>query len=361
MRHAILGAGGVGGFIGACLAKSGASVTMVVRPESLAHYPAQLQLESAVWKLQRAGGARGGSSARRRSLDYREGHATGSGPGFFHESRLGEGDRSAAERHRPSALHCARDTVRSALLRRRLPSRPSASRPATLFIALPLPRLNVSSAGRTLLGTTLDELQKMGFECRFIDHEPTLMWSKLVFLAAFALTTTAGDKTTGEILGDPTWRQLGLSCIREASAVAVAEGAKIDADAVIAGGDEDARQHAQLHAERCGARQDSRTRRDRWTNPARRGPARDRRADNEEAGRRGRATSRDASITQFVILSGAESSRMRTSRVVEGPLVLARYSWLIREFRSGTAYGYHPPVMLRSTLANPNPGSCVVN
>src|SRR5207253_2183546 len=58
--------------------------------------------------------------------------------------------------------------------------------------------------------------------------------SKLVFLAAFALTTTAANKTTGEILSDPVWRQMGLSCIREASAVAVAKGAKIDADAVIA-------------------------------------------------------------------------------------------------------------------------------
>jgi len=95
-------------------------------------------------------------------------------------------------------------------------------------------RLNVSSTGRSLLGTTVDAFQKMGFECRFIDDEPTLMWSKLVFLAAFALTTTASGKTTGEVLSDPGWRQLGLSCIREASAVAVAEGAKIDADAVIA-------------------------------------------------------------------------------------------------------------------------------
>ena len=59
------------------------------------------------------------------------------------------------------------------------------------------------------------------------------MWSKLVFLAAFALTTTAGDKTTGVILTDPSG-EIGLSCIREASTVAVAEGAKIDADAVIA-------------------------------------------------------------------------------------------------------------------------------
>jgi len=98
----------------------------------------------------------------------------------------------------------------------------------------PFARLNVSSAGRELLESTVQQLQKLGFECRFVDHEPTLMWSKLVFLAAFALTTTAANETTGEILSDPTWRDLGLSCIREASAVAVAESAKIDADAVIA-------------------------------------------------------------------------------------------------------------------------------
>jgi 2-dehydropantoate 2-reductase len=47
LRHAILGAGGVGGLMGACLAKCGASVTLVVRTKSLPQYPEQLQLESA--------------------------------------------------------------------------------------------------------------------------------------------------------------------------------------------------------------------------------------------------------------------------------------------------------------------------
>src|SRR6202011_3988144 len=46
MRHAILGAGGVGGLIGAALAKSGDSVTVVLRPEALKNYPAELSLES---------------------------------------------------------------------------------------------------------------------------------------------------------------------------------------------------------------------------------------------------------------------------------------------------------------------------
>src|ERR1700678_2702194 len=47
MRHAILGAGGIGGLIGACLAHAGDSVTLVVRRETLADYPKQLHLESA--------------------------------------------------------------------------------------------------------------------------------------------------------------------------------------------------------------------------------------------------------------------------------------------------------------------------
>src|ERR1700719_3092741 len=46
MRHAILGAGGVGGLIGACLAHTGATVTLVVRPETVQQHPKKLHLES---------------------------------------------------------------------------------------------------------------------------------------------------------------------------------------------------------------------------------------------------------------------------------------------------------------------------
>jgi 2-dehydropantoate 2-reductase len=75
----------------------------------------------------------------------------------------------------------------------------------------------------------------MGFECHFIDDEATLMWGKLVFLAPFALSTTAADKTVGEILGDPKLRSLGEACVREACAVAVAEGARVSAEKVLSG------------------------------------------------------------------------------------------------------------------------------
>jgi 2-dehydropantoate 2-reductase len=233
MRHAILGAGGVGGLIGACLAKSGASVTMVVRPESLAHYPAQLQLESRFGNFSvpvaRAAEVPPADvlwiAVKATQLEAALSSFTNPDSVSAIVPLLNGIDHLALLRARYGAERVIAATI--AVETERVS-------PGHIVHRSPFATLNMSSAGRTLLGPTLDELQKMGFACRFIDHEPTLMWSKLVFLAAFALTTTAGDITTGEILADPTWRQLGLSCIREASAVANAEGAKIDADAVIA-------------------------------------------------------------------------------------------------------------------------------
>jgi 2-dehydropantoate 2-reductase len=93
----------------------------------------------------------------------------------------------------------------------------------------------VSSAGKTLLATTLDQFQKMGFECRFIDEEPTLMWSKAVFLAPIALATTAFDQPIGGVLGSPERKTQWEACVREACAVATAEGAKVDPNAVLSG------------------------------------------------------------------------------------------------------------------------------
>ncbi len=107
--------------------------------------------------------------------------------------------------------------------------------PGHIIHRSPFARLNVSSAGRALLGSTVDQLQQIGFACKFIDDEPTLMWGKLVFLAPFALTTTAANKTTGEVSSDPAWRKLLESCVREACTVAIAEGAKVAPDAILAG------------------------------------------------------------------------------------------------------------------------------
>jgi 2-dehydropantoate 2-reductase len=234
LRHAILGAGGVGGLIGACVAKSGDHVTMVVRPESLAQYPQQLQLESpfgnfsvpvsraaevpptdVLWITVKA--TQLDAALRTITNPDSVGKIVPLLNGIDHFALLRS--KYGADKVIPATI--AVETERVA--------------PGHIIHRSSFARLNVASSGRNTLSETIEALQKFGFECRFVDDEITLMWSKLVFLAAFALSTTAADKNTGEILADPEWRQLGLSVIREASAVAVAEGAKIDAEQVIAG------------------------------------------------------------------------------------------------------------------------------
>jgi 2-dehydropantoate 2-reductase len=46
MRHAVLGAGGVGGLVGGALAKAGHPVTLLVRPGRRDRYSARLSIES---------------------------------------------------------------------------------------------------------------------------------------------------------------------------------------------------------------------------------------------------------------------------------------------------------------------------
>ena len=232
MRHAILGAGGVGGLVGACLAHAGESVTLVVRPETLERYPKQLRLESpfgnftvdvtvavevppvdALWLTVKATQLEPALTALQ-NPDL----VTAIVPllnGIDHVALLRA--RYGSGRVIPATI--AGETERVS--------------PAHIVHRSPFALLNVLSAGRALLGGTLDQLQKIGFTCRFIDDEPTLMWGKLVFLAPFALSTTAADKTVGEILSDPEWRSLGLACVREACAVGVAEGANVDPEKVL--------------------------------------------------------------------------------------------------------------------------------
>ncbi len=234
MRHAILGPGGVGGLMGAWLAHFGHSVTLVVRPETLEGYPRELHLESpfgsfdvdvavaaevppvdVLWltvkatQLEIALKSFKNPDAVRAIVPLLN--------GIDHVALLRE--RYGSERVVPGTF--AGETERVS--------------PGHIVHRSAFARLNVASAGRDLLASTIDQLQNIGFTCRFIDDEPTLLWGKLVFLAPFALCTTAADKTVGQILSDPEWRSLGEACVREACAVGVAEGAKVDPDAVLSG------------------------------------------------------------------------------------------------------------------------------
>jgi len=234
MRHAILGAGGVGGLIGACLARAGGAVTMVARHEAVENHPCQLRVESAfgnftvdvavagevpavdvLWITVKATQLDSALTALRNPDAVRA--IVPLLNGIDHISLLRH--KYGAERVIPATIAVETERVS----------------PGHIVHRSPFARLNVLSTGRDLLGGTLDQFHQMGFACRFIDDEPTLMWGKLVFLAPFALATTAANKTVGEILSDPQWRTLGEACVREACAVAVAERAKVDPETVLSG------------------------------------------------------------------------------------------------------------------------------
>jgi 2-dehydropantoate 2-reductase len=232
LTHAILGVGGVGGLIAASLARAGAPVTLVVRRESLASYPKTLHLESPFGNFD----ANLSTAAEVPPCDI-----------LWLTVKATQLDAALTAITNPVSIKAIVPLLNGidhiALLRAKYGAEKTL--PATIAVEServapghivhrsPFANFNLLASGRPLLGATVEEFQKQGFNCRYVDDELTLLWSKLIFLAAFALSTTAADKTTGEILADPERSQLALGCIREAAAVAVAEGAKIDVNALL--------------------------------------------------------------------------------------------------------------------------------
>jgi 2-dehydropantoate 2-reductase len=217
----------------ACLAKIGDAVTMVVKPEKVSSYPKQLHLESPFGKL---------------DVDIAVAAEVPAVDVLWVTVKATQLDSALAALKNPNAVTAILPLLNGIDHVQLLRARYGSGRviPATIAGEMervgpgeivhrsPFLRLNVASAGRPLLGNTLEQLQKMGFACSFVDDEATLLWGKLVFLAPFALSTTAADRTVGEILSDPQWRSLAEACVREACAVALAEGAKVDAESILA-------------------------------------------------------------------------------------------------------------------------------
>jgi 2-dehydropantoate 2-reductase len=97
----------------------------------------------------------------------------------------------------------------------------------------PFLRLNVASDGKPLLEPAIDKFRNFGLECKYVDNEQTLLWGKMVFLAPFALSTSAAAQPIGGVLSDPERHRRLDDCIRETAEAGRANGAELDADATI--------------------------------------------------------------------------------------------------------------------------------
>src|SRR6188768_4093680 len=142
MRHAILGAGGVGGLVGAALARDGHDVVLLLRPETLERYGGRLAVVIPLLN------------------------------GVDHVELLRE--------HYPNVVAAA--------------IRVESERVAPGRIRQASPFLIVDLAGAEAVGA---ELEAAGITVRQRDDERTLLWDKLAVLAPIALATTGLDSSYG--------------------------------------------------------------------------------------------------------------------------------------------------------------------
>lgn len=227
MKHAILGAGAIGGLMGASLASLGEEVTVVVRAESLSSFPKDLLLDrpsGAVTVPARA------VASLTEAVDVL----------WIATKTYQLGTALEAVKESPVCIvpllngveHIA--TLAARFGRERVVAATIAVEaeklaPGKFLQRSPFVRLNLASGGEPLLGTLVRRLGDLGFACQFIPNEQTLLWSKLCFLAPLALVTTAAGKNIGELLADPAWKSKLTATIREACAVAKASGAEVEA------------------------------------------------------------------------------------------------------------------------------------
>jgi 2-dehydropantoate 2-reductase len=106
--------------------------------------------------------------------------------------------------------------------------------PGMIRIGSPFILMKIAERGRVPLESSATILRTFGATIGYETDETTLLWSKLAFLAPFALTTTASDQGIGFMRDDPAWRARFLAVIRETISVGSAEGAIIDAAPICA-------------------------------------------------------------------------------------------------------------------------------
>jgi 2-dehydropantoate 2-reductase len=234
VKHVILGAGAVGGLVGAALAQEGEHVTVLVRPETLAQHPDRIFVDRP-----------SGHSEVHVHVDTK---FTGNVDVLWIAVKAYQ-------------LLTAIDTIQTsilgittiipllngiehvAFLRARFGHANVV--PATIAVEVertspghiiqrsPFVRLALSAIGQHKLEGIDAKLRHAGFACEFRSDEKTMLWSKLAFLAPFALTSTAAYKNIGEIRADQTWEERLESAVGEACDVARADGATVSREQIL--------------------------------------------------------------------------------------------------------------------------------
>jgi 2-dehydropantoate 2-reductase len=234
MRHAVLGAGGVGLFLGAALARAGRDVLLLMREESLARYGGVVRVESALLGDFDAEVAAATTLERPVDVIWVATKATQLADAV---ERVPEGAAQDAVvvpllngldhvellrwRYGRNAVLAATISIESERVE---PGRVHELSGFAIAVLAPGPRAE----------EVRDELSKAGLDASIGDNEAGVLWRKLVLLAPIALTTTLRGSDLGGVAADPSWKPLLRQCVREVVAAARADGLDLDAETTIA-------------------------------------------------------------------------------------------------------------------------------
>jgi 2-dehydropantoate 2-reductase len=230
---AVLGPGGVGGFVAAALARAGAPVTVVAREETaeliardgvrveslrLGDFTARpaavatLSAPADVLLVATKAGGLDGAAARIESQ-----------PALV-VPLLNGLDHMDALRARFGAERVAAGTIRIEA------DRP---RPGHVVQTSPFLRVDLASDRGLDLAPLAAALEAAEVPARIMESEAQVLWGKLVRLNALACTTSAYDLPLGPIRDTPELRADLEGAVREGAAVAEAEGASVRFESVM--------------------------------------------------------------------------------------------------------------------------------
>ncbi len=228
---AVLGPGGVGGFLAATLTRAGNDVTVIAREQTAALIGRQgIEVQSVRLGEFHARPPAAPILDQRVEVLFVATKATGledalsriQSPPDLVVPLLNGLDHMLVLRRRFAAGRVAAGAIRIEA------DRPQAGR---IVQTSPFLRVDLAANDQVLLAAleriaaTLSHAQ---IPAEIGASEAQILWSKLVRLNALACTTSACDRQLGFIRDDPRWRGALIECIEEGAAVAAAEGARID-------------------------------------------------------------------------------------------------------------------------------------
>src|SRR2546422_7036954 len=199
MEHAVLGAGAIGGLVGTAVASLGEGVTVLVRPERLPGYPANLSVErpsgaitalakvaatltnpvDVLWIATKTYQLKAALQAVQSLPRYVVPLLNGVDHVEVLRTHFGRG------RVLPATIAVEADGIA----------------PARFVQRSPFVNLNLAASGEQVLRPIVARLRDLEFTCRFIHNEQTLLWRKLCFLGPFASNVGIRYEQRGNLCG----------------------------------------------------------------------------------------------------------------------------------------------------------------